>query len=169
MTFDVLRRHSQELSIKKSEKCVLIDGSKKWWRVQNARGVTGYVPSNFMKKSKPSFISSLRNTLGRRKGAEARAAAAALSAAPQQQVSKNGGSAALSGGGGADVTSSSEHSSYHSDSQLLQLGGGGDTAAHASSPAVAKYAYTAQQPDELTLAKGMIVGIFVKGGGHDMY
>ena len=152
---------SQELSIKKSEKCVLIDGSKKWWRVQNARGVTGYVPSNFMKKSKPSFISSLRNTLGRRKGAEARAAAAALSAAPQQQVSKNGGSAALSGGGGADVTSSSEHSSYHSDSQLLQLGGG-DTAAHASSPAVAKYAYTAQQPDELTLAKGLfIIGLLL--------
>ena len=156
---------SQELSIKKSEKCVLIDGSKKWWRVQNARGVTGYVPSNFMKKSKPSFISSLRNTLGRRKGAEARAAAAAaaaLSTAPQQQVSKNGVNA-LSGGGGADVTSSSEHSSYHSDSQLLQLGGS-DTAAHASSPAVAKYAYTAQQPDELTLAKGtcmFIIGVLL--------
>ena len=142
---------------------MLIDGSKKWWRVQNARGVTGYVPSNFMKKSKPSFISSLRNTLGRRKGAEARAAAAAaaaLSTAPQQQVSKNGVNA-LSGGGGADVTSSSEHSSYHSDSQLLQLGGG-DTAAHASSPAVAKYAYTAQQPDELTLAKGLfIIGLLL--------
>ena len=158
---------SQELSIKKSEKCVLIDGSKKWWRVQNARGVTGYVPSNFMKKSKPSFISSLRNTLGRRKGAEARAAAAAaaaLSTAPQQQVSKNGGSAALSGGGGADVTSSSEHSSYHSDSQLLQLGGGDTAAVHASSPAVAKYAYTAQQPDELTLAKGtcmFIIGVLL--------
>ena len=141
---------------------MLIDGSKKWWRVQNARGVTGYVPSNFMKKSKPSFISSLRNTLGRRKGAEARAAAAAaLSTAPQQQVSKNGGSAALSGGGGgADVTSSSEHSSYHSDSQLLQLGGS-DTAAHASSPAVAKYAYTAQQPDGLTLAKGMYIDVLL--------
>ena len=68
--YDYVAQGQQELSIKKSEKCVLLDGSKKWWRVQNLRGDAGYVPSNFMKRSKPSLLSSLRNTLGRRKGAE---------------------------------------------------------------------------------------------------
>ena len=127
----------QELSIKKSEKCILIDGSKKWWKVQNVRGDVGYVPSNFMKKPKQSLLHSLRNTLTRKRGQETRAHL-------QQQQQQQGKAHS------ADSTSS--HSSTSTKVPLSTD----------AVPAVAKFAYKPQQSDELALSKGEEVLVLEK-------
>ncbi|XP_065178184.1 SH2/SH3 adapter protein NCK1-like [Sycon ciliatum] len=48
--YDYLANQDEELSIRKNEKLTLLDSSKTWWRVQNAGGSIGYVPSNYCKK-----------------------------------------------------------------------------------------------------------------------
>ncbi|CAH8505027.1 unnamed protein product [Schistosoma intercalatum] len=65
--FDYEASDSHELGIQKGEKLTLIDDSQHWWKVMNSFGKTGYVPSNYVKRSKQGIFSSLRNTLGRRK------------------------------------------------------------------------------------------------------
>ena len=65
--YDYTAQDSQELDIRKNEKLLLLDDSKHWWKVQNTRSQAGFVPSNFVKKAKPSILTSLKNTLGRRK------------------------------------------------------------------------------------------------------
>lgn len=65
--FDYKASDSHELGIQKGERLTLIDDSSHWWKVMNALGNTGYVPSNYVKRSKQGIFSSLRSTLGRRK------------------------------------------------------------------------------------------------------
>ncbi len=129
--YDYMAQDSQELDIKKNEKLLLLDDSKHWWKVQNGRSQSGFVPSNFVKKAKPSIFSSLKNTLGRRKGSESKAALAA-------QGARNGDSA-------------SEQGSCGSETQSCD-----------GVPRVAKYAYQAQQSDELSLQKSDRVVVLEK-------
>jgi len=70
--YDYQAKDDKELNIRKNERLILLDDSKQWWKVQNNQNQSGFVPSNYVKKVKPSFFSSLRNTLGRKKGGEAR-------------------------------------------------------------------------------------------------
>ncbi|VDP71701.1 unnamed protein product [Echinostoma caproni] len=65
--FDYKPTDIHELGIQKGERLTLLDDTQHWWRVMNAQGATGYVPSNYVKRSKQGIFSSLRNTLGRRK------------------------------------------------------------------------------------------------------
>ncbi|KAK4469494.1 hypothetical protein MN116_007040 [Schistosoma mekongi] len=65
--FDYKASDGHELGIQKGERLTLIDDSQHWWKVMNSFGNTGYVPSNYVKRSKQGIFSSLRNTLGRRK------------------------------------------------------------------------------------------------------
>ena len=62
--YDYQAQDKQELDIRKNEKLVLLDDTKHWWKVLNREGLSGFVPSNYVKKVKPSIFSSLRNTLG---------------------------------------------------------------------------------------------------------
>lgn len=128
--YDYTAQDSQELDIKKNEKLLLLDDSKHWWKVQNARSQAGFVPSNFVKKAKPSILTSLKNTLGRRKGGEAKHGFG-------QTSHRNGDSA-------------SEQSSCSSDVVCDGV------------PRVAKYAYQAQQQDEISLNKGDKVVVLEK-------
>ena len=42
--FDYQKKDSQELDLKKNERLILLDNSKKWWLVQKTdRNETGYV------------------------------------------------------------------------------------------------------------------------------
>ena len=50
----------QELDMRRNERLLLIDDSKHWWRVQNNRMQTGYVPSNYVRKEKPSIFDSIK-------------------------------------------------------------------------------------------------------------
>lgn len=115
--YDYVAQDAQELSLTKNERLILLDDTRKWWKVQNHNKDSGFVPSNFVKRVRPSILSSLRNTLGRRKGHSVQASL------------RNG-----EPGVGGDPYSS----------QLCD----------SSSPALVKYAYTAQQKDELSLCKG---------------
>ncbi|CAH8491789.1 unnamed protein product [Heterobilharzia americana] len=65
--FNYKASDGHELDIQKGERLTLIDDSQHWWKVMNSFGNTGYVPSNYVKRSKQGIFSSLRNTLGRRK------------------------------------------------------------------------------------------------------
>lgn len=61
--YDYTAQGAQELDLRKNEKYLLLDDSKHWWRVQNARGNSGYVPSNYVKREKPSIFDRLVNML----------------------------------------------------------------------------------------------------------
>lgn len=58
--YDYKATDSEELSIKKDERLVVLDDSKGWWKVENSRHEKGYVPSNYVKKSKPTGKSWLK-------------------------------------------------------------------------------------------------------------
>lgn len=63
--YDYKATASEELSIKKDERLVVIDDSQGWWRVENSRHETGYVPSNYVKKSKPTGKGWLKGKAGK--------------------------------------------------------------------------------------------------------
>lgn len=48
--YDYAAQEAQELSIAKNEKLKLLDDSKNWWKVANAEGRVGYIPSNYVRK-----------------------------------------------------------------------------------------------------------------------
>lgn len=54
--YDYAAQGAQELDLRKNERYLLLDDTKHWWRVQNARSQSGYVPSNYVKKEKPSLF-----------------------------------------------------------------------------------------------------------------
>lgn len=65
--YDYEAQEEKELNLKKNEKLILLDDSKQWWKVENNQHQSGFVPSNFVKRCKPSILTSLKNTLGRKK------------------------------------------------------------------------------------------------------
>lgn len=46
--YDYTARDAEELSVSKNEMLTVVDDSGTWWRVGNARGKTGLVPSNYV-------------------------------------------------------------------------------------------------------------------------
>ncbi|KAM3872379.1 epidermal growth factor receptor kinase substrate 8-like protein 3 [Diretmus argenteus] len=46
--YDFMARNSQELSIMKGEMVEVVNKTKQWWRVRNARGEEGHVPQNVL-------------------------------------------------------------------------------------------------------------------------
>uniref|UniRef100_A0A1B6E2I1 Cytoplasmic protein NCK1 n=1 Tax=Clastoptera arizonana TaxID=38151 RepID=A0A1B6E2I1_9HEMI len=58
--YDYAAQGAQELDLRKNERYLLLDDSKHWWRVQNSRNQAGYVPSNYVKKEKPSLFDSIK-------------------------------------------------------------------------------------------------------------
>jgi hypothetical protein len=134
--YDYKAQDELELSLTKNERLILLDDAKQWWKVQNSHGNSGFVPSNFVKRVRPSLLSSLRNTLGRKKGNHV------------QHSLRNGSGGRDGGGGGAD----GENNGFAAvESQFCD-----------KCPAIAKYAYTAQQRDELSLSKGDRVMVLEK-------
>ncbi|XP_045136544.1 cytoplasmic protein NCK1-like isoform X1 [Portunus trituberculatus] len=58
--YDYSAQGSHELDLRKNERLLLLDDSKHWWRVMNSRNQAGYVPSNYVKKEKPSIFDSIK-------------------------------------------------------------------------------------------------------------
>lgn len=125
--YDYKAENSQELDIKKNERLRLLDDSKEWWKVQNLQSKAGFVPSNYVKKSKPSFFSGF---LTRRKNKYPPASL---------QPPRNG------------VTTLDQKSPGGADIQICE---------HV--PAIVKYGYVAQRPDEISLAKSEKVIVMEK-------
>ncbi|XP_022098620.1 cytoplasmic protein NCK2-like isoform X2 [Acanthaster planci] len=61
--WDYTANQQEELNIRKNERLTLIDDTKSWWKVRKASGDSGYVPSNFVKKEKKSFMNKLRDKI----------------------------------------------------------------------------------------------------------
>ena len=54
--YDYVAQSNQELDMRRNERLLLLDDSKHWWRVQNSRQLTGYIPSNYVRREKPSIF-----------------------------------------------------------------------------------------------------------------
>lgn len=65
--YDYEHQGPQELDLRKNERYVLLDDSKHWWKVQNSRNQAGYVPSNYVKKEKPSLFDSIKKKVRTRR------------------------------------------------------------------------------------------------------
>ncbi|XP_002160090.1 cytoplasmic protein NCK2 [Hydra vulgaris] len=64
--YDYTAAGDGELTIRKNEKLVVIDDSQPWWKVQNEKSVSGYVPSNYLarkdsNKGKKNIIDNLKS------------------------------------------------------------------------------------------------------------
>ena len=131
---------TEELDIRKSEKLVLLDDSKQWWKVQNFSNESGFVPSNYVRRAKPSILTSLRNTLGRKKGADVRTSSIQAPSSP---------SLTKRGSGNDNHSENGSNGSDSLDGPALGL-------------TRVRFAYDAKQTDEVTLNKADIVSILSK-------
>lgn len=68
--YDYERQGAQELDLRKNERYILLDDSKHWWKVQNSRSQSGYVPSNYVKKEKPSLFDSIKKKVKKGSGSK---------------------------------------------------------------------------------------------------
>ena len=68
--YDYAAQGAQELDLRKSDRYLLLDDSKHWWRVQNNRSQSGYVPSNYVKKEKPSLFDSIKKKVKKGSGSK---------------------------------------------------------------------------------------------------
>lgn len=144
--YDYKAENSKELDMKKNEKLILVDDTKEWWMVQNSRNKSGYVPSNYVKRSKPSFFSSLKSTLGRKHKNESKCVGSPV-------VSRNGNNAGMGALPLPPADTGSDQNSTNSDNVQV---------CDPVQPAFVKYNYTAQQQDELSLTKGETVMVLEK-------
>eukprot|EP00090_Calanus_glacialis_P030804 TRINITY_DN5007_c0_g1_i1.p1 TRINITY_DN5007_c0_g1~~TRINITY_DN5007_c0_g1_i1.p1 ORF type:complete len:386 (-),score=79.56 TRINITY_DN5007_c0_g1_i1:1720-2877(-) len=140
--YDYTAQGNQELDMRRNERLLLIDDSKHWWRVQNNRMQTGYVPSNYVRKEKPSIFDSIKkkvkggNTAGGSKTLPSSNSSPVHSVPPPPHTGKTMGSRPTNGSDNSEPISS----------------------------AIVKYNYQAQQLDELSLVKGSRVMILEKSG-----
>lgn len=145
--YDYAAQGSQELDLRKNERYLLLDDSKHWWRVQDNRQQSGYVPSNYVKREKPSLFDSIKKKV--KKGGTVGSGGA---------VGTSG-----SGGGGSSKTlpncSPSRQVECSPTMARRQLP---PDPSEAIGTAVVKYNYQAQQPDELSLTKGTRILIVEK-------
>ncbi|XP_015249276.1 cytoplasmic protein NCK2a [Cyprinodon tularosa] len=140
--WDYTAQQDQELDIRKNERLFLLDDSKTWWRVRNAANQTGYVPSNYVERKnslkKGSLVKNIKDTLGLGKG---KRKTSARDPSPTPSSDAEYPSNGSGGGGGVGAAE-----------RIYDL----------NTPAVVKFAYTAEREDELTLVKGSRVIVMEK-------
>ncbi|XP_013782856.1 cytoplasmic protein NCK1-like [Limulus polyphemus] len=130
--YDYQAQASQELDIRKNERLLLLDDTKHWWKVSNSKNQSGFVPSNFVKREKPSIFDSFRRKV--KKKSESK-----MSPTASPVTTKD-----------INISASSRNSTSPKNKALV------------TSTALAKYNYTAQQSDEISLVKGTRVVVMEK-------
>ena len=145
--YDYTAQGNQELDLKKNEKLILLDDSKHWWKVLNSKNQSGFVPSNYVKKEKPSIFDSIKKKVKRR------------------SESKNNLSSPIE----SPVTAKAIDISIDDPVTGTRNGRNEDTAvSDCNAPtlvntyALVKYNYEAQQSDELSLVKGSRLHVMEK-------
>lgn len=133
--YDYTAQGSHELDLRKNERLLLLDDSKHWWKVRNSRSMAGYVPSNYVKKEKPSIFDSIKKRVKKGGGGNTSRTIPGPGGTPTRRVDSPGG---------------------------MQPSGAPIDPSEAIGFAVVKYNYQAQQMDELSLVKGTRVLILEK-------
>ncbi|ODN02930.1 Cytoplasmic protein NCK2 [Orchesella cincta] len=142
--YDYTAQGAQELDLRKNEKYLLLDDSKHWWRVQSARGQSGYVPSNYVKREKPSIFDSIK-----KKVKKTSTGSKTLPNSPSRSIEV------------PPATHISPSHGYNNGAQPNFKQCPHD-ARDAIGTAIVKYAYQAQQMDELSLIKATRILILEK-------
>jgi len=137
--YDYSAAGPQELSLKKNEKLRLVDDSMSWWKVLNSKNQTGFVPSYFVKKEKPSLFDSFRRKV--KKFSEAK---------PSSKDSDS----PLSSPRTVDINISDKNDDLKMNKNSLPETPTKSNLNTSNHFAIAKYSYQAQQEDELSLTKG---------------
>ncbi|XP_040580558.1 SH2/SH3 adapter protein dreadlocks [Lepeophtheirus salmonis] len=135
--YDYVAQGNQELDMRRNERLLLLDDSKHWWRVSNSRHQTGYIPSNYVRREKPSIFDSIKKKV---KG---------------NNTSNSSNSRTL-------PSSSTSASHQNAGSPIKPCSK--DPIGEPISSAIVKYNYQAQQLDELSLVKGARILILEKSG-----
>lgn len=162
--YDYTAQGIQELDLKKGEKLILLDDSKHWWKVLNSKSQSGFVPSNYVKKEKPSLFDSIRKKVKRRSESKSNLSTPLASPVGTKafDIDINGSPAhngATNGNGsrmmmvidqnGSPVPSTSNANGNNNGCAIVSW-------------ALVKYNYEAQQSDELSLVKGTRIRVMEK-------
>lgn len=133
--YDYTAQGTQELDLRKNERLLLIDDSKHWWKVQNTRNQSGYVPSNYVKREKPSIFDSIKRRVKKR------------SDYPKMTTTPSFRDTDVN----VNPTTTIPTTGAETRTELPQ-----------STSAIVKYNYEAQQPDEISLVKSTRVLVMEK-------
>ena len=142
--YDYVAQGTQELSLRKNEKLLLLDDSKHWWRVQNARNQSGYVPSKYVKKEKPSIFDSIKKKV-KKGGSFSKTLPSSAGGSPVREFESPVPNRRL------QPFATSQHNPPGHDLSLMAPS---TLNAEGQGWALVRYNYNAQQPDELSLTKG---------------
>lgn len=181
--YDYQSQGPQELSIKKGDRLLLIDDTRHWWRVINPDQVTGFVPSNYVKREKQSLFDSIRR--GMRVNTKPKKTPSSIQS-PSSTTSMTNNLNHIEKTNGDNGNSNRQPAQSHSDILVKELGpdfngyflnnnkhdtGNSYKLDPLGSPSIrgtvnilatVKYNYKAQQPDELSLTKGVKVSVLEK-------
>ena len=147
--YDYTAQGSQELDLKKHEKLILLDDSKHWWKVLNSKNQSGFVPSNYVKKEKPSIFDSIKKKVTRRSESKSNLSSPSESPVAAKAIDIN-----------IDDSPSDSPQSAKDDSPVA--GPSKPYSSSINSFALVKYNYEAQQSDELSLLKGTRIRVLEK-------
>lgn len=139
--YDYKAQGPQELDMRKHERLLLLDDSRHWWKVQNNKGHNGFVPSNYVKREKPSLLDNIKKKVKHRKSTD------------------NKPMPPYPGYVEVDV----DHNMKHLNEDLLYDHATSDvTHPPLHIPAVAKFRYDPVRDDEVCLVKGARVLVIEK-------
>lgn len=155
--YDYVAQGTQELDIKKNERLVLLDDSKHWWKVLNARSQSGFVPSNYVKREKPSIFDSIRKRV--RKKTDSKNVSPLASPIATKAVDIN-----ISSSSPTQLNNSLSRPSHGSNNKQHEGASASSSTNYMnmSTSAIVKYNYEAQQSDELSLVKGSRIVVMEK-------
>ena len=157
--YDYSAQGSQELDLKKNERLILLDDSKHWWKVLNSKNQSGFVPSNYVKREKPSLFDSIRKRVRKKTDSQRHnstnssplSSPIATKAVDINLTPSPANSLPRPAIGGIKGVNSFEGSAANtSNTNFLNI------------TAFVKYNYESQQSDELTLVKGSKVIVMEK-------
>lgn len=153
--YDYTAQGSQELDLKKNEKLTLLDDTKNWWKVLNSKNQAGFVPSNYVKKEKPSIFDSIRKKVRKRSESKSSISSPVSSPVASRTVDININGSPTSG---CNLNRSPDLEAAICANPV--------TSSSSSNPsqsiALVKYNYEAQQSDELSLVKGSRIHVLEK-------
>ena len=154
--YDYSAQGSQELDLKKNERLVLLDDSKHWWKVLNAKNQSGFVPSNYVKKEKPSLFDSIRKRVRKKTDSY------------KQNSSNSSPLASPIATKAVDINitpspaNSLPRTAISGTKHFSNFEGTTSETNYTKITAFVKYNYEAQQSDELSLVKGSKVIVMEK-------